>query len=113
MPTRIITTGDCAKIPVQLKKDGEVFTIPPSATVRAAIISSAALLVGPIAVLEGEPGSDWANSLVVTDFSESDTAGLTATPNGAAYSIEVEVDDGQCVTTWQAGVVKVRAGRIA
>jgi len=87
-----ITTGYTFSVPVTLKKNGVTFNIPVAAIVKAAVIRAdrTAKLLDAVTLSSAAVGSDWANSLVIVEFSEVQTAQLT---KPEAVKIEIQVDD--------------------
>lgn len=106
---RIITSGDDSSLPATLKKDGAVFNIDPGATVRAALIDPdySKKLTDVVNVSNATPGSDWANSLLIVEFTSAQTTGVRP----GEVILEVEVDDGGKLT-WQLSPITVRKGMI-
>lgn len=92
-----IVTGDDVALPVTLKKDNTTFTINPAADVKASIISldRATVLIASTAVSNAAAGADWANSLVVVEFSSAETGAITAYDPAL---LEIQVDDGGKLT---------------
>lgn len=97
MPIEIFT-GDDISIPIRLKKQGKTFNIPLSAEVKAALTHERNQeILGDVKVVNSSSqGSDWANSLVVVEY----TAAETFDWDDGKLFIEVKVNDGQ-VTTWR------------
>jgi len=97
-----IVTGDDVSLPVTLKKDGATFIINGGATVKASLVSENkdTVLIAPVTVLEANPGSDWANSLVVVQFTSIETGALTAYNPSL---LEIQVDDSGKLT-WFASI---------
>jgi hypothetical protein len=104
-----IVTGDDVAISCTLKKNGATFTIDPGATVEASLIQTdhETVLLAPVAQSNGAAGADWANSLVVVEFTSSQT---DIAFTGSAL-LEIQVDDSG-KTTFFAGITMV-AGTIA
>ena len=92
-----IVTGDDVALPVTLKKDNATFTIAPGATVKASIVSldRAAILIAAVTVSNAAPGADWANSLVVVEFTSIETLGVIVYDPAL---LEIQVDDGGKLT---------------
>lgn len=110
-----IVTGDDSNLPVNLyKKDATgtdiSFTIAPTATVKASLISAdkAQVLIAPVTCLEAAAGADWANSLVIIPFTSADTVGVKVTGDAL---VEIQVDDGGKLT-WFTGIT-ISRGTIA
>lgn len=99
-----VVTGDSRPIKVTLKIDGAPAVI--SGTVKAMFVSADYLMAlsEEIAVTGSEPGSDWANGVVVVVPSKAQTAVLTI--GEALFS--VQVDDGTYQTTWHNAVTVIR-----
>lgn len=115
MDIPMIVTGDDVSIPVQLKKGvGDAvpapFAISVSATVKARIVATnhESTLSAEVTQSRAAPGADWANSLVVVQFSGTDTSAITF--QGKA-KVEIQVDDGGKQTWWIE--TKVRRGNIS
>ena len=110
----IITTGDDAAIPVQLKKkvSGKKvsFNIDAGATIKAVLVSldRETILSGVVTLNNAATGTDLSTSLVVVEFTEVETTAITAT--GEAL-LEVQVNDGGKLT-WTADITVVK-GNIA
>jgi len=104
-----ITTGDDVSIAATLTKDGASFTIDPGDTVEASIVSryKSTVLISPVAQSSSANGADWANSLVVVNFTSAQTAVDFA---GLAF-LEVQVDDGTKQTFFSS--IKLVKGTIA
>jgi len=98
-----IVTGDDIAIPVTLKKDDATFLINTGvAVIQAAVISKnkKTTVIASTSVPESNAGSDWINSLIVVEFSSTQTGAITR--YGEAL-LEIQVDDGG-KTTWFASV---------
>ena len=106
MTTPEIVTGDDVALSVTLKKDNATFTITPTAEVKAALVSTdrTKVLANEVAQSSAAEGADWANSLVVVEFSATETA--TVTNTGRAL-LEIQVDDGG-KRTWFIAVLIVQ-----
>jgi len=106
----IIVTGDDPALPVTLKKSKAVFAIAPTATVQASVVSVDKLttLIPPITCDNAATGADWANSLVMVEFTSAQTAAISAT--GEAL-LEIQVDDGGKLT-WFV-LITIETGTIA
>lgn len=87
----VIVTGDDVSLAVTLKKNGATFSIDAGATVEASIITPdrGTILVAATAQASATPGADWANSLVVVQFSSA----LTNYAYTGTVVIEIQVDD--------------------
>ena len=108
----IITTGDRAKIPVTLKRDGATFTIGGSAVIKAVLTTLDRLtVISPQVTIDNvASGTDLAKSKIIVEFSKIETAAITEL--GHVY-LEVQVDEtGDDPETW-TGDVLVRKGNIA
>ena len=105
-----IVTGDDVSLPTTLKKDNATFLINPGATIQASIITPdrVTTLIPATSVPEANPGSDWANSLIVIQFSSALTGAIT--DYGKAI-LEIQVDDNGKLT-WFA-TVNIVQGTIA
>jgi len=105
-----IVTGDDAVFQAQLYKDLATFTIDPGATVEAMLISvdHQTAYTDAVTLSNVAAGADWANSLVIVEFSQSETAAIAVT--GQAL-LEIQVDD-TIKETW-FGAVFVIKGQIA
>jgi len=86
-------TGDDIVVPVTLKKNGVVFTINPTATVKAALVGTnhENRLCDDVMQSSAAAGANWAASLVVVSLPSSSTSGITH--QGDAL-LEIQVDDG-------------------
>lgn len=93
----VIVTGDDVALPVTLKKDNATFTIDPGATVKASIVSldRATILIAEVILSNIAAGADWANSLVVVEFSSVETGGVIGYD---PCLLEIQVDDGGKLT---------------
>ena len=108
----IITTGDRAKIPVTLKRDGATFVIGGSAVIKAVLtdLDRTTVISGEVTISNVATGTDLANSKIIVEFTKAETAAITQT--GDAY-LEVQVDEtGDDPETWTDEVL-VRKGNIA
>jgi len=87
-----LVTGDDLAIPVTLKKDGVVFAIADTATVKARLVSvdHDAVYCDEIGQSKDTTGADWSNSLVVVVVASTDTVDMTH--QGLAL-LEIQVDD--------------------
>jgi len=105
-----IVTGDDAVFQAQLYKDAAVFSIDAGATVEAMLVSidHETTYTDAVTLSNVAAGADWPNSLVIVEFSESETAAIAVTGN---VLLEVQVDD-TIKETW-FGVVQVITGQIA
>jgi len=105
-----IVTGDDVALPVTLRKDGQTFAINLASTVRAAVVSldRSETLIAAVTLSNVATGADWANSLVVAEFSSAESADATTT--GPAL-LEIQVDDSG-KTTWFL-TVEITAGSIS
>jgi hypothetical protein len=101
----VIHIGDDVARPVQLTKDRQTFTIDPGATVKTALVQDDTI-VAQTTSSEAHADADWANSLIIAVFDDTDTAGLSEGP----AILEVEVNDSGR-RTWHANV-KVLPGYI-
>jgi len=104
--TATLVPGDDTSFPVELEKDHAAFLINGSATILAAVTTKNKnkVLIPATAVVEAAPGSDWANSLVVVEFTEAQTE--LVTHFGSAL-LEIQVDDGG-KTTWFAPITIIK-----
>ncbi len=87
-------TGYKTPFPATLTDDGETAVLDTSWTVTAALVSkdhktrlSEISTCSPSAT-----GADWANGVVVVDFSETDTSSITVQDT---VQLEISVDDGE------------------
>ncbi len=97
----IFVTGDDPTIEQTLTKNLATFTIDSGATVKASITTKdKVVLVAPVSVLEATAGSDWANSKIMIQFAEVDTATLLSF---GAVILEIQVDDGGKLTWFVKG----------
>ena len=98
-----IVTGDALAIPAQCQKDGAAFVIDPGATVEAAIVNSSrsTVLAGPVTCSSLTTGADWANSLVIAEFTEAQSAAIEVDEGTGREKVylEIQVDDGG-TNTW-------------
>jgi len=88
----VIVSGDDTAISITLKKNNATFDIPTAtATVTAAVISTdkRTQYITGTSVISSTQGSDWPNSLVVVEFTSTQTSTL---PTGGAL-VEVQVED--------------------
>ena len=106
----VIVTGDDVALPVTLKKDGATFTIDVGATVQASIVLAdrSATLIAAVTCSNAATGADWANSLVIVEFSSAETGAVT---DYVPALVEIQVDDSGKLT-WFVGVV-IEKGSIA
>lgn len=102
-----LTTGDYIELPITLRKGGLTFTIPSTATIKAAIVSYDRKTVysSVVTVVEATAGSDWVNSLIVAVFQPADTNRILH--QGSAL-VEVQVTTSSKPETWflEVGVVR-------
>lgn len=105
-----IVSGDDAVFQAQLNKDGESFSIDAGATVQASLVplDHSAAYITAVTLSNASAGADWANSLVVVEMAQSDTAGITF--QGLCY-LEIQVDD-TIKETW-FGEVYIVTGQIS
>ena len=105
----IIVTGDDVSLPTTLKKDNATFTIAPSATVKASIVSKdrSTILIPAATVLEATTGSDWANSLIIVQFTSAETNAVT---DYTIADLEIQVDDSGKLTWFTS--VEIQRGTI-
>jgi len=108
----LITTGDDVAIPVTLKKNGVTFAIDAAATVKAALVSTdrSSKLSADVTCSNAAAGADWANSLVVVEFSSA-VSGAVTVPDSGRCLLEIQVDDSGKLT-WTAPL-QIVAGLIA
>lgn len=102
----VIVTGDDAALAVTLKKDGEVFAINTSATVKAALVTTdrETVLIPATVCDSAVDEADWANSLVLVQFTDTQTAAVEEFGHAL---LEVQVDDGGKLTWFiDAAVIK-------
>jgi len=99
MSTATIVTGDYVSIAVQLKKNGLVFSISPTAEVKAAILTGSKdkILIGPINQSPSTPGADWNKSLVVIIFESTATSSMKTF---GALGLEIQVSEDGKPQTW-------------
>jgi len=103
--TPTIVSGDDVSLSVTLKKNGSTFDMSGATSVKASVVSENHTNIFIAAVTQTEvAGADWANSLVVVNFTSAQTAAMTF--QGRA-SLEIEVDDGG-KTTFFAQVQAVK-----
>lgn len=105
-----IVTGDDVALSVTLKKDNSTFDIDSSATIHAAIVSEtrSQLLLDAVVQSNSASGADWDNSLVIIEFSSTETSNITTA--GRAL-LEIQVDDNG-KQTWFVSV-RIVKGNIA
>ena len=74
-----IVVGDDSVFSAQLYKDAAVFAIDAGATVKAMLVSlnHGTAYTAAITLDNAVSGADWANSLVVVEMADTDTAGIT------------------------------------
>ena len=103
----IIVVGSDNNLGLTLTKNETTFTIDPGATVKAALISldRKTKYAGDVTSLESHPDADWANSLIIVPFTESDLSAVTYQGNAL---LEVQVDESGTKTTWFEGVAIVQ-----
>ena len=108
-----IVTGDDNTVPVTLKKSKNIFTISPTATVKAAIIDEkhTSILAGPITADLQAAGTNLSQSTVVFSFAAADTESIALTKNPTSAKLEVQVDDSG-KTTWHEKITLTK-GMIA
>lgn len=90
----IFVTGDSRPYTVNLTIGGEPFTIPPTATVKAAIVSAnlqETLTPAPLTLSSTTPGSDWTVSSLVVKFPRSSTAGIVVQKKELKALLEVQI----------------------
>lgn len=91
-----LVTGDAPNYALTAEKDSATFPIDSGAVIRASILDrSKNVLAGPVTITEGTPNSDWANSLVIAQFTKLDTENITYFGTGF---IELEINDGGPLT---------------
>jgi len=105
-----VISGDDIAIPVQLDINQVPVVISPSATVKAAIVSSdrSRKIIGDSLLSDAIGGSSWATGLVIVTFAATDTAAIDSFGNAL---IEIQVAD-PLKQTWQIPV-NVQKGLIA
>lgn len=110
--SRTLIGGDDIALSVQLKKDGAVFNIPNTATVKAMLHDDSPANLGAISsavtCIEGAPGADWAQSLVVVEFTSAESTTWKETYRA---TLEIEVDDNG-KTTWRVNNFHIDQGYI-
>ena len=106
----VITTGDYAEIPFRMKKNGATFAISGSATIKAVLTNlDRQTIISPEVIVNlSANGTDLANSLVIVEFTEAESAAITEL--GEAL-LEVQVADPDKPKTWTASVL-IRQGNI-
>jgi len=87
-----IVSGYDAALPVTLKKEGVVFSIDAGATVKAVLLSAdrSTVIIPEVTSNNAATGADWANSLVIVEFSAAQTALVLEEGD---MTLEVQVDD--------------------
>jgi hypothetical protein len=114
MGTPLVVTGDDFSVQVQLKRGIEgataPFTISGTGSVKARLVSvdHKQTYTAEVSQIRDLPGADWSNSLVVINFSASDTAAIIY--QGKA-KIEIQVTD-PLKSTWWVDCT-IRKGNIA
>lgn len=110
-----LVTGDDVSIPVTLKQGADVaslatFTINPSATVTACIVSTGKneQYSAEVTCNNAATGADWANSLVIVEFTSAQTNAITHV--GTAM-LEIQVNDSGKTTYYQQ--IKILSDTIA
>ena len=109
-----ITSGDDITLPVTLKDGGSVYPVDSGATVEASLInpSSWTSILGPVQVLEAEPGSDWPNGVIVIKI-PSATSDALSEHHKREVTAEVQVNDPtDGKTTWHISGILVVKGLI-
>lgn len=106
----VIVTGDDVSLSVTLKKDNSTFTINPAATVEASLVSQDhnTVVLAPVTVSNSATGADWANSLVVIEFTSTETNSITTY---GELILEIQVDDSGKTTFFAE--ISVEIGTIA
>lgn len=109
----IITTGDYAKIPVTLKRDGATFTISGTAIIKAILtdVDRITVISAEVTIDNTATGTDLANSRVIIEFTKAETE--TITQLGDAI-LEVQVaETAEEPETWTDKDILIRKGNIA
>ena len=106
-PTRV--PGDDVSLAVTLKKNGATFNISSGASVTASVVTTdhQTVLIAETAQSDGTSGADWANSLVIVEFTEALTEVVT---DAGSANLEVQVDDGGKLTWF--GDIEIKIGTI-
>lgn len=89
-----LTTGDDARIPATVVKNKINVPIDLASTVKASIttVDKQAILIPAVTQSDAAVGADWANGLVVVEFSSVLTDAIPDA-NIGQNSLEVQVDD--------------------
>lgn len=106
-----IVTGDDTNIWVNLTKNGIAIPVNSGSVVQASLTSKdkRTILIPPVAVLEATIDSDWANGLLIVEFTSAQTNAIPTAKLGTAL-LEVQVDDGGKLTWFTT--VKLLQGTI-
>lgn len=106
MSLPVIVTGDDVAMSVTLYKNSATFEIDAGATVSARFVLAehTGVLTDAIAQVSTATGADWANSLVMVEFSSAVTGAIKQ--QGEAL-VEIQVDDSG-KRTWFVAVEIVR-----
>lgn len=112
--TTQITTGDDATLSVSLTYNGVPLEIETGSVVKAALTTlDRQKLTSDITCSSSTYGADWANGLVVAEFSAVETGAIDI-PDLGRVLVEVQVDyAGKKNTFWSTGTVRIYEGTIA
>lgn len=101
-----IVIGDPTDIPIRLLENGAFFDMSTATSVRAALVDrfNENIIIPAITLISTDPGNDWANSLILVNFTDVQTALIT---EQTTYYLEIEVVDTDTFTVF----VPVRARR--
>lgn len=85
-----VVINDYNELKIQLRENGQNYSVPGTATVKAAVINQdTEAVVGPVTCNQAHPQASWGTGLVVVEMDTTVSAQLTPGPS----TIEIEVTD--------------------
>lgn len=100
-------TGEDILIAVQLTTNGATFVIDSGATVTAVLRDGIEAISAEVSCTDQ---TDWATSLVVVPFTDTETAAITVGTTPIFATLEVQVDESGDIRKWLATGIEVTKG---
>ena len=99
--------GEASSISLRLLKDGQRFDMSTASSVQIALVDQGHnnIILDPITITSGQTGNDWANSLIVIDFTAVQTGAIN---QQTTYLFEIQVIDQGITNTWFVPVRAIR-----
>jgi len=102
-------TGEDLTINVQLSKNGATFVIDSGATVTAVLRDGSSSISAEVSCTDQ---TNWATSLVVVPFTDTETTAIAVGTTPIFATLEVQVDESGDVRKWLATGIEITKGVI-